>query len=166
MPAIAEQPISALTSMLPTKFLITFLVVAAVAMTIYYMLPLRLTDTLIALIAEAEEIYIEAHEMGLLSAAENEMLDVLQIQVSIVTEETLRNSLSFRTAFIDFCHGRAFILLFCIQKVQQFETHIKILKESQLRAETNSNLRAVLLRRRGVGSRYGGRQLRTWLQIE
>ncbi|KAJ7805736.1 hypothetical protein B0H14DRAFT_2878170, partial [Mycena olivaceomarginata] len=60
----------------PTKLLVASLVVAAVAMTIYYMLPLRLTDTLIALITETEEIYIEAHEMGLLSAAENEMLDV------------------------------------------------------------------------------------------
>jgi hypothetical protein len=76
MPAIAEQPISALTSMLPIKLLVASLVIAAVAMTISYMLPLRLTDTLIALIAEAEEIYIEAHEMGLLSTAENEMLDV------------------------------------------------------------------------------------------
>jgi hypothetical protein len=76
MLATAEQPIFALTSMLPTKLLIASLVVAAAVMTIYYMLPLRLTDTLIALIAEAEERYIEAHEMGLLSAAENEMLDV------------------------------------------------------------------------------------------
>jgi hypothetical protein len=75
MPAMAEQPISALVSMLPIKLLVASLIVAAVAKTIYYMLPLRLTDTLIALIIEAEEIYIEAHEMGLLSTAENEMLD-------------------------------------------------------------------------------------------
>ncbi|KAJ7846419.1 hypothetical protein B0H14DRAFT_2772779 [Mycena olivaceomarginata] len=61
--------------MLPIKLLVASLIVAAVAKTIYYMLPLRLTDTLIALIIEAEEIYIEAHEMGLLSTAENEMLD-------------------------------------------------------------------------------------------
>ncbi|KAJ7805733.1 hypothetical protein B0H14DRAFT_2878155 [Mycena olivaceomarginata] len=63
--------------MLPIKLFVASLVIAAVAMTIYYMLPLRLTDTLITLIAEAEEIYIEAREMGLLSesAAENEMLD-------------------------------------------------------------------------------------------
>jgi hypothetical protein len=74
MAVIIEQPISTLTSMLPTKLLIAFLVVAGTTMIIYSMLPLRLADTLITLIAEAEETYIEAHRMGILSAADTEML--------------------------------------------------------------------------------------------
>ncbi|KAJ7326344.1 hypothetical protein DFH08DRAFT_941008 [Mycena albidolilacea] len=154
MAVITEQPVSTLTSMLPTKLLIAFLVVAGTTMIIYSMLPLRLADTLITLIAEAEETYIEAHRMGILSAADTGMLAILQLEVSTVTESTLRNSLSWRTALRDLLHGRTFTLLWWIREVKQFETHIKILKESQLRTEINLNPRAVFLRRRGMGPRY------------
>ncbi|KAJ7326343.1 hypothetical protein DFH08DRAFT_968249 [Mycena albidolilacea] len=67
-------------------------------MIIYSMLPLRLADTLITLITEAEETYVEAHRMGILSAADTGMLAILQLEVSTVTESTLRNSLSWRAA--------------------------------------------------------------------
>ncbi|KAJ7846411.1 hypothetical protein B0H14DRAFT_2584236 [Mycena olivaceomarginata] len=158
MAVITEQPISTLTSILPTKLLIAFLVIAGTTMTIYSMLPLRLADTLITLIAEAEETYIEAHRMGILSAADTEMLAILQLEVSTVTESALRSSLSWRAALRDFLHGRTFTLLWWIREVKQFETHIKlwpqILKESQLRTEINLNPRAVFLRRRGMGLRY------------
>ncbi|KAJ7326329.1 hypothetical protein DFH08DRAFT_337453 [Mycena albidolilacea] len=161
MPIITEQPVSTLTSMLPTKLLIAFLVVVAgTTMIIYSMLPLRLADILIALITEAEETYIEAHRMGILSAADTEMLAILQLGVSTVTESALRNSLSWRAALRDFLHGRTFTLLWWIREVKQFETHIKILKESQLRTEIKLNPRAVFLRRRGMGPRYSGGQLR------
>ncbi|KAJ7326333.1 hypothetical protein DFH08DRAFT_941004, partial [Mycena albidolilacea] len=154
MAVITEQPVSTLASMLPTKLLIAFLVVAGTTMIIYSMLPLGLADTLITLITEAEETYIEAHRMGILSAADTEMLAILQLEVSTVTESTLRNSLSWRAALRDFLHGRTFTLLWWIREVKQFETHIKILKESQLRTEINLNPRAVFLRRRGMGPRY------------
>jgi len=82
----------------------------------------------------------------------------LQLKVSAIVEETLQNSLSWRTALRAFLGGRTFTLLRCIREVQRFETRIKILKESELRTEINLNSRAILLRRRGVGQRYGGRQ--------
>ncbi|KAJ7846413.1 hypothetical protein B0H14DRAFT_3867819, partial [Mycena olivaceomarginata] len=123
MPIITEQPVSTLTSMLPAKLLIAFLVIAGITMIIYSMLPLRLTDTLITLIAEAEETYIEAHDMGVLSAADTEMLTALRLEVSAITESTLRNSLSWRAALRDFLHGRTFTLLWWIREVKQFETH-------------------------------------------
>ncbi|KAJ7326337.1 hypothetical protein DFH08DRAFT_1027308 [Mycena albidolilacea] len=154
MAVITEQSVSTLTSMLPAKLLIAFLVIAGTTMIIYSMLPLRLADTLITLIAEAEETYIEAHRMGILSTANTEMLAILQLEVSTVTESTLRNSLSWRAALRDFLHGRTFTLLWWICEVKQFETHIKILKESQLRTEINLNPRAVFLQRCGMGPRY------------
>ncbi|KAJ7846417.1 hypothetical protein B0H14DRAFT_2772775, partial [Mycena olivaceomarginata] len=160
MPIITEQPVSTLTSMLPAKLWIAFLVIAGITMIIYSMLPLRLTDTLITLIAEAEETYIEAHNMGLLSTADTEMLTALRIEVSAITESTLRNSLSWRAVLRDFLRGRTFTLLWWIREVNQLETHIKILQESQLRTEINLNPRAVFLRRRGMGPRYSGGQLR------
>ncbi|KAJ7326340.1 hypothetical protein DFH08DRAFT_885560 [Mycena albidolilacea] len=153
MPAITEQPVSALTSALPTKLLLAVFIVAAIANIIYYMLPMRLTHTLVALLAKAEETYIEAHGMCLLSAAETQMLAALQLQVATIREKSLQSSLSSRVTLRDFVHGRTFTLLRSIREVQKFETHIQILKESQLRTELISNPRGVLLRRRGVGPR-------------
>ncbi|KAJ7846392.1 hypothetical protein B0H14DRAFT_2772630, partial [Mycena olivaceomarginata] len=139
MALITEQPVSTLTSMLPTKLLIAFLVVAGTTMIIYSMLPLRLADTLIALITGAEETYIEAHGMGILSAADTEMLAILQLEVSTVTESTLRNSLSWRAALRDFLHGRTFTLLWWIREVKQFETHIKVTVSFRLSAVLKLN---------------------------
>ncbi|KAJ7805740.1 hypothetical protein B0H14DRAFT_2772788, partial [Mycena olivaceomarginata] len=110
MAVIIEQPVSTLASMLPTKLLIAFLVVAGTTMIIYSILPLGLADTLITLITEAEETYIEAHRMGILSAADTEMLAMC------ATSFALR----------DFLHGRTFTLLWWIREVKQFETHIKV----------------------------------------
>ncbi|KAJ7846415.1 hypothetical protein B0H14DRAFT_2772767 [Mycena olivaceomarginata] len=92
MPAITEQPVSALTLALPTKLLLAVFIVAAIANIIYYMLPMRLTHTLVALLAKAEETYIEAHGMCLLSAAETQMLAALQLQ--ILKESQLRTELN------------------------------------------------------------------------
>ncbi|KAF7324298.1 hypothetical protein MVEN_02650300 [Mycena venus] len=121
-------------------------------MIIHLILPLRLTSVLKAAIDAAWEAYIEAHEMGLISANESDMLHILQLQVFAINEETLRNSLSWWAALHDFLRGRPFVLLRCICEVRTFETHMKILKESHFRNESNLNPRAVFLRRRGTGT--------------
>ncbi|KAF7342031.1 hypothetical protein MVEN_01790400 [Mycena venus] len=158
MPVISEEHISTLTSALPTKVFVALVVVTVAATVIYHMSPLRLVGVLITAIDKAEETYVDAHGMGLLHAAETEMLNILQLKVSAIVEETLYNSLSWQSALREFLQGRTFTLLRCISEVQMFETRIKISKESQLRSESNLNPRAIFLRRRGLGSRYGGGQ--------
>jgi hypothetical protein len=54
----------------------------------------------------------------------------LRVNASIIIEDTLRNSLSWRTAVRDFLCGRALTLLRCIREVQRFETHIKVCMSS------------------------------------
>ncbi|KAJ7356891.1 hypothetical protein DFH08DRAFT_1075968 [Mycena albidolilacea] len=161
MPALLEEPVSTLAPAPPAAASFAVLVVAVIAMVVRYMSPLRLIGVLIAVIADAEETYIEAHGVGPLPAAETEALYILQLKVSAIVEETLNNSLSWRAIIGDFLRGRTFILLLCIQEVQTFETRIKMLKEYQLRTESSLNPRAIIfLRRRGQGPRYGGRQFR------
>ncbi|KAF7341995.1 hypothetical protein MVEN_01786600 [Mycena venus] len=152
MPAFVEDPISSLASVLPTNTLVVGLAFGVIAMVVRYMSPLRLTILLKATIDDAWEAYIEAHEMGLISANETETLHILQLQVFAISEETLRNSLSRWAPPRDFLRGRLFVLLRCICEVRTFETHMKILKESHLRNESSLNPRAVFLRRRGVGA--------------
>lgn len=74
MPTLAEEPVSALTPDLPTTASVAVLVVAVIAMVSRYMSPLRLTTILIAVLADAEETYIEAHGLGTLLAAETDAL--------------------------------------------------------------------------------------------
>ncbi|KAF7342032.1 hypothetical protein MVEN_01790500 [Mycena venus] len=151
MPAISDEAVSAFTSALPIKVFVAVVIVTVAAMVISYMSPQHLMRSLIATIDDAEKTYLEAHSMCPLSAAETEKLYFLQFKVSTIVEETLHNSLTWQSALRDFLHGRAFILLRCIREIQMFETRIKILKESQLRSESNLIPRAIFLRRRGVG---------------
>ncbi|KAF7341985.1 hypothetical protein MVEN_01785500 [Mycena venus] len=152
MPAFVEEPISSLASALPKNTLVVVLGIGIIAMIVYYMSPLHLTVLLKVAIDHAWEAYIEAHEMGLVSANETETLHILQLQVFAISEETLRNSLSWWAALHGFLRGHTCVLLRCICEVRTFETHMKILKESYLRNESNLNPRAVFLRRRGVGT--------------
>ncbi|KAF7324297.1 hypothetical protein MVEN_02650200 [Mycena venus] len=152
MPLASENPVSSLASALPQNALVVILGVGIITMIVHYMSPLHLTIHLKAAIDHAWEAYIEAHEMGLVSANETETLHLLQLQVFSISEETLRNSLSRWAALHDFLRGRTFVLLRCICEVRTFEMHMKILKESHLRNESNLNPRAVFLRRRGVGA--------------
>jgi hypothetical protein len=68
MPTIVEAPVSALTPDLPTTASVAVLVIAVIAMGFRYMSPLRLTTILIAVLADAEERYMEAHGLGTLAA--------------------------------------------------------------------------------------------------
>ncbi|KAF8213523.1 hypothetical protein K438DRAFT_1956902 [Mycena galopus ATCC 62051] len=159
MSILPEASLSNISQALPIRAAVAVLLVAVIALALHYMSPLRLTDVLLSTIAEVEEICIEAH--GVLPAAETEILYSLQLKVSTIIEETLYHSLSWRGAVCDFLWGRAFTLLACIKEVQRFKTRIKILKEYELRTESK-NPRAIILRRRGVGLRYGGTQPRTF----
>ncbi|KAF7342020.1 hypothetical protein MVEN_01789300 [Mycena venus] len=155
MPKVPEDPIFAAASALPTKALVVVFVITAIALTVHFMSPLRLITVLTACIDEAEELYIEAQGLGLLSTADTETLYNLQLGVSTIIEQTLRNSLSWSGVLRDFLQGRSFVLLRCILEVKRFETRIKILKESQLRTEGTLHPRAIFLRRRGLCSRSG-----------
>ncbi|KAF7342019.1 hypothetical protein MVEN_01789100 [Mycena venus] len=162
MPILAEEPVSALTCALPTKFWGPILAVFAMPLMIHYMSPLRLARVLAVAIAHAEQAFIEGHTAGLVKGTEAELQHIPQLreEVSIVIEETLRNSLSWRAALRGFLRGRTCTLLRCIREVQRFETYIEILKESNLRTESNLNPRAIFLERRPVGPGYEGDQAR------
>ncbi|KAF7342003.1 hypothetical protein MVEN_01787400 [Mycena venus] len=158
MPTVPEDSISAATSAFPTKALVVVFAINAIALTVHFTSPLRLITVLTACIDEAVDIYIEAHGLGLISTADTKTLHNLQLEVSAIVEQTLRNSFSWSAILRDFFQGRSFTLLRCILDVKRFETHIKILKESQLRTEGTLHPRAILLRRRGLCSRSGGDQ--------
>ncbi|KAF7356439.1 hypothetical protein MVEN_00976800 [Mycena venus] len=117
---------------------------------IYYASPLRLTRVLAVAITNTEKCYLEALEMGVLLSSDVEtakMLSCLQLKVSTIREGTLRSSLSTWTVLRDFFTGRSLTVLLCIWSVQELETNIEILKETQLR-KNNLNPLTVSLRRR------------------
>ncbi|KAF8208363.1 hypothetical protein K438DRAFT_2013119 [Mycena galopus ATCC 62051] len=156
IPDSEEAAVSTAASALPIKSLVAFLVGTMAAMMIYYMLPLRLTNILLADMTETEKIYLEAHGMGLRSPADTETLDSLKLKVSSIVQETMRNSNSWRTALCDFLRGRTFILLHCIYVVHCFEARIKTLKElAHLRAEGNFDPGAIPLRQLEGGMDHG-----------
>ncbi|KAJ6481777.1 hypothetical protein C8R45DRAFT_1003020, partial [Mycena sanguinolenta] len=137
MPVISDATVSAAASKLSNKPFIAFLVVSALATMIYYWRPSRLIAILLAAMTETRKIYREAREMGLPVQAEITM-DTLRQKVSAMVEETQHNSESWSAAFCDFLRGRTFILLRCIDEVQSFGKHIKMLKDmAQLRTESN-----------------------------
>ncbi|KAJ7931666.1 hypothetical protein B0H13DRAFT_1957094 [Mycena leptocephala] len=156
MPTIPDAPVSMLAgSALPnttTNAILAALIAPAMgAAFIHFASPLRLTGVLVAAIADAEKIYVEAQQTGLLSATETEALYTLQLKVSAIHEETLRNSLSWCTVLGDFLRGRTLSVLRCIREVKDFETRLKILKEAQLRERNFNPLEStVSLRRRGA----------------
>ncbi|KAJ7931657.1 hypothetical protein B0H13DRAFT_2308372 [Mycena leptocephala] len=150
-----EACLSILPSALPapgitintTIFGIVFTLVIAAGV-VHYASPPRLTRVLVTSIANVEKIYLDALETGLLSASDidtAEMLSTLQLKVSKIRETSLRNSLSHSGTFREFFGGRTFSLLGCIHEVGVLETHIEILKESQLR---DDNLHPSTIQRR------------------
>ncbi|KAJ7846636.1 hypothetical protein B0H13DRAFT_2362875 [Mycena leptocephala] len=157
-----EACLSILPSALPgpgstintTIFGVVFMLVV-VAGIVHYASPPRLTRVLVTAIANLEKTYLEALETGLLYASDidtAEMLSSLQLKVSKIREGSLRNSLSHSGTLREFFRGHTFTLLRCIREVRVLETHIEILKESQLRENSlypfANRTRAVCLRRR------------------
>ncbi|KAJ7759135.1 hypothetical protein B0H16DRAFT_1534488 [Mycena metata] len=158
MSAILDSTLPIFTAPLSTTFAAEFAVVFAVALglaLVNYASPMRLTSVLVSEIAHAEQIYLDAFETGLLSTTETDILSALQFKVSTLREATLRDSISWVAVLCGLVQGRTLALLRCIREVRAFETHIEILKEAQLRTESNppsSPARQVLLRRRPAGA--------------
>ncbi|KAJ7917575.1 hypothetical protein B0H13DRAFT_1870240 [Mycena leptocephala] len=149
-----EACLSILPSALPapgsTNTILIVVLAFVAAGIIHHASPPRLTRVLVADIANVEKIYLDALETGLLSASDidtAELLSTLQLKVSKIREASLRNSLSHSGTLREFFGGRTFTLLQCIREVRVLETHIEILKESQLR-EDNPFANRVCLRRR------------------
>ncbi|KAJ7491953.1 hypothetical protein FB451DRAFT_1551420 [Mycena latifolia] len=142
MSSVSDTSLLVILSAFPgstvTNILLGALVlVAAAAYTFYCASPMRLTRILVAAISAAEKKYFDAIEDGVLSRSDvqtAEKIASLQIKVSNIREDTLRNSLSYRTSFYAFLKGRTFTILYCIRDVRTLETHIEILKEVRLRA--------------------------------
>ncbi|KAJ6619951.1 hypothetical protein B0H10DRAFT_1131394 [Mycena sp. CBHHK59/15] len=145
MSSVSETALPFLRSLLPGITLSNVLVGAAVgllatAFVIHYASPTRLTGVLVMTLSQAEDLYQEANEAGLLTSAEllhgvriGATLSRLQREVSEIREATLRRSLSKWGTLGEFFRGRTLTLLQCISEVQRFKTHIEILKETQLR---------------------------------
>ncbi|KAJ7213064.1 hypothetical protein GGX14DRAFT_696950 [Mycena pura] len=139
----------------PVQTMLAMLVLGVTG-TMYYASPSRLTRVMVAAIAHAEKMYIDALESGALSATDVHIDDIaekmssLHTKVSEIRETTLRNSLSHRAAFRQYLTGHAFALVQCIWEVHDFQTRIEILKEAQLRDiyASSTAIRGVSLRRR------------------
>ncbi|KAJ7213065.1 hypothetical protein GGX14DRAFT_620060 [Mycena pura] len=133
----------------PVQTILTMLVLG-IAGTMYYTSPSRLTRIMVAAIANAEKVYIDALESGALSTRDVHIDDIaekmsrsvhslpqrnipvpntpcsLHSKVSNIRETTLRNSLSHRTAFRQYLTGHAFKLVECIWEVHDFQTRIEV----------------------------------------
>ncbi|KAJ6581776.1 hypothetical protein B0H19DRAFT_1229010 [Mycena capillaripes] len=145
---------SALSTSSTSASMLAVIIVVVVAGIIHYVSPMRLMRVLVAAIAKTENTYLEALETGWLPPSDDqtaERLSTLQLEVSVIREAYLRNSLSRCTALREFLKGRTFTVLQCINEVRKLETHLEILKETQLR-ESKLNplnrMRTVSLRQR------------------
>ncbi|KAJ7696499.1 hypothetical protein B0H17DRAFT_1329177 [Mycena rosella] len=145
------------TSVLPsttgTNAVVATVIIGSVAVyVVRHASPTRLTEILLASLSDAEKLYYDAVEAGVLSSSDAQvgaMLLRLQREVSEIRETTLHNSLSRWTAFRDIFNGRSFMVFQCIEEVSRFKTHVEILKESRLRSlDAVSETWALYLRRR------------------
>ncbi|KAJ7222963.1 hypothetical protein C8J57DRAFT_1731591 [Mycena rebaudengoi] len=111
------------------------MLVLAIAYMIYRFWPMRMTYILVAFMRETEKLYYDAVEAGELpgDVHTEEKLLSLQTMVSEIREASLRSSLSTQKTLGDFFRGRSITLLRCADEIQRFNTHIQILKETQLR---------------------------------
>ncbi|KAJ7252483.1 hypothetical protein C8J57DRAFT_1722740 [Mycena rebaudengoi] len=123
-----------------TVWLGASILVLAIACMIHHIWPMRLTRVLVTVMKETEKVFYDAVEAGELprdAGTEEELLG-LQKKVSEIREDSLRNSLSTWTALGDFFKGRSITLLQCRDDIQRFNTHLEILKETQMRTHLNS----------------------------
>ncbi|KAJ7117798.1 hypothetical protein C8R44DRAFT_791443 [Mycena epipterygia] len=140
MSSLSETSLSLFASAPPTSttpnVTIGVLVLIMMAFIIHFASPMRLTRVSVAAISNVEKIYLEAIEAGMLSNFDVNtalMLLSLQIKISRIREETLRNSLSHFAVLCDFFKGRSFTILKCIREVHRLEVHLELLKEEHLR---------------------------------
>ncbi|KAJ7252663.1 hypothetical protein C8J57DRAFT_1519974 [Mycena rebaudengoi] len=138
MSSMGETSLSFLSSFLPNNTATTIIgasiLTGATALTIHHVSPTRLTHMLVTLMHETDTIYIRAVETGLVpSDVDADELFKLQIKVSELHEESLRNSLATWKMVAEFFGGRSLALYCCIRDVQNLKTRIEISKEEQLR---------------------------------
>ncbi|KAJ7224093.1 hypothetical protein GGX14DRAFT_556985 [Mycena pura] len=131
MSTISESSLSLVASTLPQSsstqtMLLGFLTLAFAGSIMYCASPMRLTNVLVAAMANAEKTYLEALEIGALDFHTVEMMASLQSKVSSIRETTLRNSLSRRTALGQFLTVHIFTLVQCIHEIRGLETHIEV----------------------------------------
>ncbi|KAJ7281343.1 hypothetical protein C8J57DRAFT_1558896, partial [Mycena rebaudengoi] len=140
MSSMGETSLSLVSSILPNNTANTIIgasmLTAATALGIHHISPTRLTRVLVTLMHETDTLYIRAVEAGLVPGDVADALFKLQIKVSELHEESLRNSLSGRKMLAEFLQGRTLVLYGCIRDVQDLKTRIEfkqISKEEQLR---------------------------------
>ncbi|KAJ7252635.1 hypothetical protein C8J57DRAFT_638876 [Mycena rebaudengoi] len=138
MSNMSEASLSLLSSILPSSTANTIfsalILTTATALIVHHFSPTRLTRILVALMHESVTIYIGAMEAGIIpSDVDADALFKLEIKVSELHEESLRNSLSTWTMLAEFPRGRSLALYWCIRDVQDLKTRIEISKEEQLR---------------------------------
>ncbi|KAJ7252647.1 hypothetical protein C8J57DRAFT_1661773 [Mycena rebaudengoi] len=136
--SMSETSLSFLSSILPNNAANTIIgasaLTAATAFGIHHVSPARLTRVLVTLMHETDTMHIRAVEAGLVfSDVDPDALFKLQIKVSELHEESLRNSLSTWKMLAEFFRGRSLVLYQCIRDVQDLKTRIEISKEEQLR---------------------------------
>ncbi|KAJ7509939.1 hypothetical protein B0H11DRAFT_1901294 [Mycena galericulata] len=171
MSPLNESSASFLTAALPTsttaKIILIILTLVCMAYIIRVISPAHLTRVLVSSLAAAEHALLHAIESGTFRseyAALAERLTSLQLDVSLLREASLCDSLSYWAPFSQFFKfRRALAILRCIQEVRALETDIewrrlsevdsKILKEFQLRklpleTSTAAAARAISMRRR------------------
>ncbi|KAJ7252684.1 hypothetical protein C8J57DRAFT_1238027 [Mycena rebaudengoi] len=139
MSSMGETSLSFVSCILPNNtvnMIVGALILTIVAALVtHHILPTRLTRLLVTLMHETDAIHIHAVESGLIPY-DVDMVDTLsklQIKVSGLHEESLRDSLSSWEMLAEFFRGRWLALYRCIRDVQDLKTRIEISKEEQLR---------------------------------
>ncbi|KAJ7199267.1 hypothetical protein C8J57DRAFT_1262022 [Mycena rebaudengoi] len=93
---------------------------------IHHISPTRLTRVLVTLMHETDTSYIRAVEAGLVfSDVDADALFKLQIKVSQLHEESLKNSLSTPKMLEEFFRGRSLVLYQCIRDARDLKTRIE-----------------------------------------
>ncbi|KAJ6488094.1 hypothetical protein DFH09DRAFT_1377704 [Mycena vulgaris] len=164
---LSNTPLPYFVSTLPstptTNALVATIIIGGI--TVYgirHASPTRLTETLLASLYDAEKLYHDAVEAGVLSGSDTSheqvgaMLRRLQCEVSEIREITLRNSLSRWDTLRDIFQGRSFTVYQCIEEVKRFKTRVEILKECRLRSpHAGADTWVLYLRRRHAYSIRG-----------
>ncbi|KAJ7281300.1 hypothetical protein C8J57DRAFT_1500003 [Mycena rebaudengoi] len=139
MSSMGETSLSFLSSILPNSTANTIIgasiLTTVTALGIHHISPTRLTHVLVTLMHETDATYIGVMEAGVIPGdVDTDALSKLQIKVSQLHEESLRNSLSTWKMLAEFFRGRSLALYCCIREVQDLKTRIEISKEEQLRS--------------------------------
>ncbi|KAJ7252625.1 hypothetical protein C8J57DRAFT_1474241 [Mycena rebaudengoi] len=138
MSSMGEASLTFVSSSLPNntanKIIGAAILTTVTAFGIHHISPTRLTRVLVTLMHETDTSYIRAVEAGLVfSDVDADALFKLQIKVSQLHEESLKNSLSTPKMLEEFFRGRSLVLYQCIRDARDLKTRIEISKEEQLR---------------------------------